>query len=330
MSSRSTDDVPVKGDAVDVCFSVEEGIGRIVLNRPRAINALTHDMCLAIERQLRAWITSGEVTSIELSGSGERGLCSGADVRALREHVLSDPPRAVDFFVDEYRLDALIANCPIPFTALMRGICMGGGLGLSLHASRRVGHADTRLAMPETTIGLFPDVGSCFHLARCPGEVGAHLAMSGDAIDPASALWAGLIDEIVDADPDSDASALATDAPWIDECYVGDSASAIIARLEAHPDSRAREAGALIRTKSPWSVCVALEAVRRAAHLPTIDDVLAQDEVLARNFVSDSDFVEGVRAQLVDKDRQPRWRHARIEDVPSVLVGSMFIDRSAL
>ncbi|HSN43321.1 MAG TPA: enoyl-CoA hydratase/isomerase family protein, partial [Propionibacteriaceae bacterium] len=243
----------------DVVFLVDDGVGRIRLNRPRAINALTHDMCLAVERQLLAWVDDDAVSEVELSGEGERGLCSGADVRALREHVLTEPARAIAFFTDEYRLDALIADYPKPFTALMHGICMGGGLGLSLHASRRVGTATTQLAMPETTIGLFPDVGSCYHLARCPGEVGAHLAMTGVAIDAASALWAGLIDELPDADP-STPCVLARDASWIDECYVGDAASGILARLEAHDDPRAREAGALIRTKSPWSVCVSLEA----------------------------------------------------------------------
>ncbi|HSN42712.1 MAG TPA: enoyl-CoA hydratase/isomerase family protein, partial [Propionibacteriaceae bacterium] len=232
----------------------------------------------------------------------------------------------IAFFTDEYRLDALIADYPKPVTALMHGICMGGGLGLSLHASRRVGTATTQLAMPETTIGLFPDVGSCFHLARCPGEVGSHLAMTGVAIDGASALWAGLLDEVADVDPTTP-SVLARDASWIDECYVGESASGMVARLEDHHNPRAREAGALIRTKSPWSVCVALEAVRRAADLPSVDAVLAADLILARNFVRDSDFVEGVRAQLVDKDRAPTWRHGRVEDVPDALVQAMFTDR---
>lgn len=307
----------------DVRFETSQGVGTVVLDRPRAINALSPEMMQAIDQQLRAWAQDEQVARVEIRGEGERGFCSGADVRAIRQLVLDDPARAVAFFAHEYELDALIAAYPKPVTSHLHGISMGGGLGLALHAAEVVGAPDLVLAMPETTIGLFPDVGVDFQLSRAPGEAGTYLAMTGASADAASALWAGLVDRVEGTLPEGPCQ-LERDAAWIDECFAGDSAAAIVQRLENHDDERAREAGALLRTKSPLSVCVALEAVRRAAGMADVAEVLAQDLVLARNFVADSDFCEGVRAQLVDKDRTPRWSDASIEDVSRERVASMF------
>ena len=307
----------------DIRFEIADQVGIVRLDRSRAINALTGDMLVALEEQLVAWREDEQVSSVWLQGEGERGFCSGADVRAVRQLVLDDPDAAVAFFEQEYRLDALIANYPKPVTARLHGISMGGGLGLALHASRVVVEVDLVLAMPETRIGLFPDVGVDFEVSRMPRQTGAWLVMTGESVDAFSAQWAGLVHEALGV-ADSGPTQLELDAEWIEPCFSGDDAAAVLAALESHPDERARNCAALIRTKSPLSVCVALEALRRAESMATVDEVLAQDLVLARNFVADSDFVEGVRAQLVDKDRTPQWRHARIEDVPRELVGSMF------
>lgn len=306
----------------DVLFEVDRGVATATLNRPRAINALTLGMCEALLERFLAWAEDESIESVEFRGAGDRGFCAGADVRALREQILTVPELATRFFEVEYTLDALLATYPIPITSYLSGITMGGGVGLTVHSrGRRIADETTSIAMPETTIGLWPDVGATYELARCPGEIGAYLAMSGAAIDGASALYAGLVDEAVGS---PEGSALASDRAWIDECFTGNDAATIIDRLQAHPDERARSTGELVRAKSPWSVCVSLEAVRRAAGMASVGEVLAQDLVLARNFVTDSDFVEGVRAQLVDKDRNPAWRHASVADVPRDLVLGVF------
>lgn len=305
----------------EVLYRVQDGTGEVLLNRPRAINALTIEVCHSLLRQLQEWAADEAVTRVRLTGAGDRGLCSGADVRTLRTFCLTSPEMVIGFFDLEYRLDALIASYPKPFTAVLDGISMGGGLGLSLHASHRVGTDTTKMAMPEVTIGLFPDVGVAYELSRMPGETGTYLAMTGESIDAASARWAGLLDE---APGEAGISRLASDQAWIDECFVGDDAVLIVERLLCHTDDRAREAAEIIRSKSPWSVWVALRALRRAAGMTSVDEVLAQDMVLARNFVDDSDFVEGVRAQLVDKDRNPSWRHSSLAEVPEELIQQMF------
>lgn len=308
-----------------VRFDVTDGVGRIVLDRPAAINALTLDMLGAIEQQLLAWRDDDEVATIELSGAGERGYCAGADVRELRELVLADPRQGLDFLRDEYRLDDLVATYPKQITTHLHGISMGGGLGLGTHGTRRVATPDLKWAMPEVGIGLWPDVGMTRQLAHCPGEIGTHLAMSGLTIDAASALYAGLVDEVAGVDPDD--SQVAADRAWIDECYQGDDPVAIVRALEEHAEPRAREAGALLRSRAPLSVCVALAAVRLAATSASVSETLLVDLALASNFVDDPDFIEGVRAQLVDKDRNPAWQHATIEDVDPGEVAAMFQPR---
>lgn len=304
----------------DLIIEVTDGIGHLVLNRPRAINALTHDMCAAISEALTAWESDDAVTSVELTGAGERGLCSGADVRGLRELVLSGGDW-LGFFEAEYAMNAQIASYPKPYVAHMRGITMGGGLGVSTHGSRRIAYPDSTFAMPETIIGFTPDVGVAWLLARAPGETGTHLALTGAPCNATDGVLVGLADEIAGEGP---AGVLEDARSWIDECYAGSDAAAIIARLEAHEHPDARAAAALIRQRSPLAVCVTLEAIRRAASLESVEDALEQDMVLARTMVPGPDFIEGVRAQLVDKDRTPRWQHARIEDVTRDEVLALF------
>lgn len=306
----------------DLIVEPSAGVGRITLNRPHAINALTLKMCRDLHETLLEWAGDAKINSVEFRGAGERGFCAGADVRQLRRLVLDSPDDARAFFAIEYELDALIASYPKPITSYMSGITMGGGMGLSMHTPMRIADETTVIAMPETTIGMFPDVGSLFELSRAPGEVGTYLAMSGAHIGGASARFAGLVDQ---APGDPAASVLAGDQGWIDDCFTGDDAALILRRLRSHPDQRARAAGADIAAKSPLSVCVALAAIRRAASAASVGEVLATDLTLANSFVDGSDFVEGVRARLVDKDRQPHWRHRSVAEVPAALVESMFV-----
>lgn len=285
----------------------KNGVGRLTLNRPRALNALTPGMVDTLDRTLRAWIHDDAVERIELRGNG-RGFCSGADVRWIREQVIQGSAAWPRFFEREFALDALIARYPKPVTAIMKGVTMGGGLGLSAHASHRVVDASSRLAMPETIIGYTPDVGLSWLLARAPGELGTHLALTVGARDVAAA---GLADAVEGDAPPAELA----QASWISECYVGDDPVEIHGRLARHAEPAARAAAAEIEQRCPLSVAVTLEALRRAAAMPDVEAVLAQDLTLAKALIPAPDFVEGVRAQLVDKDRTPHWRHASLADV---------------
>ncbi|MBE6477096.1 MAG: enoyl-CoA hydratase/isomerase family protein [Propionibacteriaceae bacterium] len=294
----------------DVVFEVADGSAVLRLNRPRALNALTTEMFEAIAPRLTAWRDDPSITSLHLYGEG-RGFCAGADVRAMRQMMLDGGVApALEFLALEYATDKLVAGFGKPVTAHLHGIAMGGGLGLSMHGTRRVAAADLAMAMPEVQIGLWPDVGMTWELSRLPGQAGAWLAMTGRTIDAATAYGLGLVDEVEGMD-----AAPVLDLGWVDECFAGDDPAAILARLESSSDERAQEAGREIRAKSPLSVCVSLAAVRRAASMAGPAEVLDQDLRIARGLLPDCDFVEGVRAQLVDKDRDPHFGHARIEDV---------------
>lgn len=308
----------------DVLFDVDGGVGRITLNRPRAINALTTAMLADIGEQLADWRENVRVDSVHLAGAGERGLCSGADVRTLRADVIERGEVAAEvFFAVEYAVDALIATYPKPIRADMFGITMGGGMGLSAHCSERVVRADSRLAMPETIIGLFPDVGVLYELSRSPGELGTYLALTGGAVGAEDALLLGLADRIEGEAPSGQ---LDGQRGWIDECFGGDDPVAILTRLEAHADPDARACAQVLRQRCPFSVAVSLAAIRRAATLPDVVSVLGQDMVLAVPMVLRPDFAEGVRAQLVDKDREPRWQPSRLEDVDHGEIAALFAD----
>ncbi len=307
----------------ELIVEVRDGVGHLVLNRPRAINALTPGMLEGIHAALDAWAVDDAVTSVELSGAGERGLCSGADVRALREAVLAGGDH-LRLFALEYPMNAAIKNFPKPYVAHQRGIVMGGGLGVSAHGSRRIAYPDSVFAMPETIIGFTPDVGIMLYLAHAAGELGTHVALTGAPINATDAVLVGLADEIDTGQAEAPPGVLEGWRSWIDACYGGDDPAAILAALEGSGHEAARAAASVLRQRSPLSVAVSLEAMRRARSMTTLEDVLEQDLQLARTMIPAHDFIEGVRAQLVDKDRSPVWRHPRIEDVTRAEVLACF------
>lgn len=314
---------------------VEAGTGHLVLNRPRAINALSTDMVRAVKAQLDRWAGDGTVTRVLLTGAGERGLCAGGDVRAVREGIADPDSEAAHFLPDEYAMDATIADYTKPFVAWMDGIVMGGGLGISAHAGHRLVTERSKVAMPETIIGFYPDVGMLWRLAGAPGETGTHLALTGSTIGGADAVAIGFADLLVDSDrlddlvdllhegalPDAGfgdpdpPSSLLGQRSWIDDCYAGDDASTILQRLESHGSPQAAEAANTIRSRSPWSVTVTLAALRRAHVAADVDEVLAMDTLIAPRMATHPDFAEGVRAQLVDKDFTPHWREQSLSEV---------------
>jgi enoyl-CoA hydratase len=328
----------------EVLYARNGHLGRILLNRPRVINALTGNMVSSLAAQLQDWAGDDAVATVSIQGAGERGLCSGGDIRALRTAVLAGLVDPVQFWAQEYRLNAAIAGFPKPFVAFMDGVVMGGGVGISAHGSLRLVTQRSRVAMPETAIGFFPDVGSLFLLSRAPGEIGTHLAMTGLPVGGADAIIAGLADALVDsrdipglvarlAEGESldagvgDVAAggdLAEERDWIDACYAGDDPVTIVQALREHHADGARRCADVLQTRSPLAVCVALEAIRRASRMNTLGQVLEQDLILAGTFASSPDFFEGVRALLVDRDNAPHWSYRSLDDVDPADVARLF------
>jgi enoyl-CoA hydratase len=327
-----------------VLYARQGHLGRILLNRPRIINVLNDVMVGSILAQLQDWAVDDGVLAVSIQGAGERGLCAGGDVRALRTVVMAGSGDAVRFWAHEYRMNAAIASYPKPFVAFMDGVVMGGGVGLSAHGSLRLVTERARVAMPETTIGFSPDVGSLFLLSRAPGETGTHLAMTGLAVGGADAISLGLADALIDSEDipavldrlaagesldarvgDTTAVGdLAAQRDWIDSCYAGNDARTILRALRAHPAPGAQLAADVLQTRSPMAVCIALEAIRRASRMDTLAQVLEQDLMLGGAMADSADFVEGVRALLVDRDKAPRWQHQSLAEVDPAEVARSF------
>jgi enoyl-CoA hydratase len=330
----------------DVLVNVRQGVGLITLNRPKAINSLTHPMVNAISPVLTDWAADDDVQTVVIDGAGERGLCAGGDLVALYHSARADGSVARSFWYDEYRLNAQIGRFPKPYVALMDGIVMGGGVGIAVHGSVRVVTDTTKMAMPEVGIGFIPDVGGTLILSRAPGLLGLHAALTGATFGAGDAIAMGFADhfvphasiaafkEAVIADGvDAALAAYAAEAPasqflaqreWIDRCYAGATPLDIVAALRAEDAGPATEAADLIEAKSPSSVSVALEAVRRAAKLDTLEDVLRQEYRTTCGALRSHDFEEGIRAQVIDKDRNPKWSPASLAAVTTADVEAYF------
>ncbi|WP_240665885.1 enoyl-CoA hydratase/isomerase family protein [Agromyces sp. LHK192] len=329
--------------------TVADGVGHVTLNRPNALNALSYDMVVALTEVFEAWRHDSEVGLVVLDGAGERGFCAGGDIRELRSFIAEGRiGDAQTFFRTEYRLDRAIARYPKPVVAILDGITMGGGIGLAGHASIRIVTERSRLAMPETRIGFTPDVGGTWLLANAPGELGVHLALNSRTMDAADAIHAGFADYFVPserlphllqalgerADPGTpseiallfdetpDASALARDRSWVDDCYSAPTVAEILARLRALADD-GHEAAAAAASEldglSPTALTVTLAAVRRARTLASLEDALEQEFRTVSWFLEQPDLLEGIRAQVIDKDRDPTWRPASLADLPADL-----------
>ena len=320
-------------------------IGRIMLNRPKALNAIDLPMIRACSRALDGWREDPHVHAVVIEGAGDRAFCAGGDIRALRQYELDgEHHRAEAFFREEYELNLAIATYPKPYIALIDGICMGGGIGVSVHAPYRVATEHAAFAMPETAIGFFPDIGATFFLPRLPGEIGTYLGLTGARMQGADAVHAGLATHFTrreDLPALSRALAeegpaalglhgaslptfsLAPDRAAIDHCFGADSVPGIVQRLEAIGDPWAAKILDTLRTVSPSALCWTLAALRRGADL-TLSQCQAAELALTRTTMRHPDFAEGVRAMVVDKDRQPRWQPARIEDVDPAAITAMF------
>ncbi|MDE2582905.1 MAG: enoyl-CoA hydratase/isomerase family protein [Rhodospirillales bacterium] len=319
--------------------------GRVLINRPKALNALDLPMIRAIAAALEAWRDDPQVHLVMIEGAGERAFCAGGDIRALRQHQLEGNRAPADaFFAEEYALNRAIAEYPKPYVALIDGICMGGGIGVSVHAPYRVASEHAMFAMPETAIGFFPDIGASFFLPRLPGQVGVYLGLTGARVSGADAVHAGLathftpraaMPALAAALAEEGIAALATHAaplpafglaearPAIDRCFSAATIPELLARLATEDSAWARETLAALGAVSPsalfWTLRLLREGVDR-----TLAQCLAAEFALTRTTMAHPDFVEGVRAMVVDKDRKPRWSPARVEDVQAATIAALF------
>jgi enoyl-CoA hydratase len=339
-----------------VLLSVQDGLGRITLNRPRAINAITLPMVQAMHEALRGWAQDDDVRAVLIDGAGERGLCAGGDIVAVYNSLLAATPAAEAYWRAEYELVETIAGYPKPYIALMDGLVLGGGVGVSAHGSLRIVTERSRVGLTQLNIGFVPDIGGSWLMARAPGRLGAYAGLTAAQLGPADAILCGLADVCVaseslpeltadlgralaqsapasrsaggaDGDPDAGGRAaldaallssarlhetplgpgvLARDRRWIDEAFAAPDARAIIAELQGRDEPDARAAGSRLAALSPSSLREALALIRGAADLDLHDAIEAELHAALR-VAAGPDLREGIRAQVIDKDRTPRW-----------------------
>ena len=319
----------------EILFARRGAAGVVTLNRPQALNAVTHGMVRALRAQLDAWRDDPAITRVVVTAAGERAFSAGGDLRALYDAGRAGRyEEALDFWRDEYALNAAIKHYPKPYVALIDGIVMGGGVGISIHGSHRVAGDRFQFAMPEVGIGFFPDIGATWFLPRLPGEIGAYCALTAERLraDDAvaggvathrvrSSRFAELVDGLAGTVPVDALLAAFAEPPGegpvaqmrgtIDRLFASDTVEAIVAALDAGGEG-AR--AAIIRAKAPRSLKIALAQMRRGRHLSFDDCMRAEFRIVSR-IVRGEDFYEGVRAVIVDKDNAPRWRPTTLAEV---------------
>lgn len=323
--------------AAEVLFEVKGRAGVIILNSPATLNAVSLPMVRAMHPQLEAWARDPAVAHVIIRAVGEKAFSAGGDIRHLYEWGRAGDETFCTFFHDEYRLNTLIKRFPKPYIALINGIVMGGGVGVSIHGSHRVAGDRMTFAMPETGIGLFPDVGGTYFLPRLPGETGLYLGLTGTRIRTGDAAALGLATHYVPSDRHQplvealcaaedidrcieDFSVSAGDAPLaaerglIDRHFSPPSLDAVIAGLAADDGEWAQKTLAAIRTKSPTSLRLTFRQLREGAHLDFEDCMRLEFRIASRIFHG-ADFFEGIRAVVIDKDLKPRWQPASLDDL---------------
>ena len=327
--------------------------GVITLNRPQALNALTRAMCLTMSATLADWARDPSVALVIVRGTGDRAFCAGGDIRALYESGRSGTSYRRDFYADEYRLNTQIKEYPKPYVALMDGITMGGGVGVAIHGSHRIVSERTVFAMPETGIGLCPDVGATYFLPRLPGVLGRYLGLTGARLDGADMMVVGLGDHYVpshamdrlfdeltgqpDVAVDDLCTALQTDPPPSDlparmseigDVFSAPSLEAVVARVGADADSWQGAARKAILGASPTALKIAWRQIAIGGSLD-FRDCMRLEYRLVQRIMDGHDFYEGVRAAVIDKDRSPAWRPPRLEDVTEAEIDRYFATAGA-
>lgn len=318
----------------DILFHEKEAhcglIGEIILNRPRALNALTLDMCQRFCEQLNQWDSDEKIKAVIVKGNGDRAFCAGGDIRKLYENRDKDPKQNIDFFWHEYRLNAFIHHFSKPYFAFLHHATMGGGAGISIHGTYRLATENLIFAMPETKIGFYPDIGASYFLNQCPGYTGLYLALTGNTIDAFTAQALGLVTHLVPenkmADFESalyqtnhiseqiikpftrqeDHSKLKEHYETINHCFSAISIEAILQRLE-HYNDWSKTVAQQLKERCPSSLKITLEAQQRAKKM-NFNDIMQMDFDIAQQFLTEPDFFEGIRAMIIDKDQKPTWQ----------------------
>lgn len=337
----------------DVLFSVEKHVGVVTLNRPKALNALNFSMIQALYQQLLQWQHDDDIHAVVIQAAEGKAFCAGGDIKWLYETGKSNLALALSFFEQEYRLNQLIHDYPKPYIAIMNGMTMGGGVGVSLHGSHPVATQQFVFAMPETTIGFFPDIGASYLLAHCPDETGIYLGLTGERLNAEEAFELGLVKHVVQA---TDVSLLlqalvAADLSrnsaqkvtacleaftkpklnssihahrsMINQCFQYNSMQSILQALQEMDDAWSTNHLNLLKQRSPLSLCVTLKQLKAAKAL-SLEACLAMDMTLVKHFMQGHDFYEGVRALLIDKDQTPRWQPAHWDATIDQMVADYF------
>jgi len=327
-----------KSEAMDPHIKTEKrgSLGLLTLDRPQALNALTHGMIAGLAAQLHAWAGDDAIKAVAIRGEG-RGFCAGGDIRAVQQASIAGSDAGAELLRDEYHMNALIGAYPKPYIALIHGICMGGGAGLSVHGRYRLADASLDFAMPETAIGFIPDVGAGYFLSRLPDEMGMYLGLTGGRIGLGDALAAGLMTHAVNRDDfdglidrlaqgEAVGKALPSFArkaapgplhihrPHIATIFSAASVEAILERLDRDGSDFARDTAQVIRMRSPTSLKLVFRQLRQARELD-LKQCLAMEFRMAVRVLKAHDFREGVRAALVDKDKSPKWQPSSLAAV---------------
>lgn len=323
----------------DIDIRIEGRAGRITLNRPSALNALTYEMCLAIDAALKAWLTA-DIDLLIIDAAGDKAFCAGGDIAEMYETgMAADFEYGRKFWRDEYRMNARLCEFPMPVVTFLQGFTMGGGVGVGCHASHRIVCENSQIAMPECSIGLVPDVGGTLLLSNAPGRMGEYLGTTATRMDPGDAIMAGFADYFI---PRADWAALlnllvetgdvghidqaAHPAPlsplsekqdWIDQHFAGASLGDIIRGISDDEMPKA------LMRNAPLAMSVAVQVIRRVRAVPTIRFALELEYRSTHRALPQGDFLEGIRAAIIDKDRRPKWAHAHPLDVTEADVFEM-------
>lgn len=341
----------------DVLFEEIPGkgghLGIIILNRPKVLNSLNHTMIHAMYDQLQEWATAPHIKAVVVRKAEGRAFCAGGDLRLTYDRIKTHDPAMVDFFRDEYQLNRFIFHYPKPYIALLDGITMGGGVGISIHGSHRIATDNLLFAMPETSIGFFPDVGGSYFLPRLPGNMGSYLGLTGARVtsddcvclgianfkvaeDNLHALLHTLANQPFGHDPrttvtkliepfqiETQASSLLANQSSINTCFSGQTMESIFTHLNQSDNAWEKETAALLRKKSPTSLKVTLQAIQEGKHLD-FDACMRQEYRLVTRFLKGNDFAEGIRAVIIDKDQSPNWFPNTLEGVTNKEVEKYF------
>lgn len=328
----------------EIIFEQKNQLGVITLNRPKALNALTHEMAIALTDQLNAWAADDSIKAVLIKGEGEKAFCAGGDVVKLYQEGKDGGDYPYKFYHDEYVGNATIKHFPKPYVAFVDGIVMGGGVGVSVHGSHRIATEKTMFAMPESGIGLFPDVGGTYFLPRCPGELGMYLGLTGARLKGGDVVHAGVATHFMNsqdlenlemslasmtfsADPIGDidqlidvfagemgAPKIQAEQADINRHFAFDTVEEILDSLDADGGEWAAKVAAGLRAKSPTSLKIACRQIREGAKL-SFDDCMKLEWRMVNRIIKGKDFYEGVRALLIDKDQSPTWKPANLKDV---------------